>query len=257
MSSVSLRNRTIWITGASTGIGRSLAEALIAKGNHLIVTSRKEESLQDLKALAPDKIDIVAADVSKADCVESMREELSRVTDSIDTIILNAGTCEYLDANQFESALFDRVIQVNFVGMARCIEASIDLLRKSTNSPHIVGISSAAAITGLPRAEAYGASKAAVESCLESLALDLDDQGIDVTIVYPGFVDTPLTRKNDFPMPFLMSSEQAVAEMIKGIESRKFRVAFPRKLIWSLKFMAWLPDAIRHRMGLSMVRKDG
>ncbi|MBX2867540.1 MAG: SDR family NAD(P)-dependent oxidoreductase [Acidiferrobacterales bacterium] len=256
MSSVSLRNRTIWITGASTGIGKSLAEALIARGNRVIVTSRREESLLSLKSLAPDRVDIVAADVSKPDSVLSMRSELDKLTNSIDTVILNAGTCEYLDTNQFDSALFDRVIQVNFVGLARCIEASIHLLQNSALSPHIVGISSAAAITGLPRAEAYGASKAAVESCLESLALDLDAQGVDVSIVYPGFVDTPLTRKNDFPMPFLMSSDQAVIEMIKGIEARKFRIAFPKRLIWSLKLMAMLPDKLRHRLGLSMVRDN-
>jgi len=256
MSSVLLRNRTIWLTGASTGIGKVLAEKLISLDNRLIITSRNAESLRPLKDLAPDRVDIVAADISLPESVSQMRTELAAVSNSIDTIILNAGTCEYIDTHQFDSALFDRVMQVNFVGLARCIEASIDLLRASSNAPHIVGISSAAAITGLPRAEAYGGSKAAVESCLESLALDLDHQGIAVTIVYPGFVDTPLTQKNDFPMPFLMPAELAVEKIVRGIESRKFRVTFPARLIWSLKLMSMLPDTLRHKLGLSMVKDN-
>jgi len=150
MSSVLLRNRTIWLTGASTGIGKVLAEKLISLDNRLIITSRNAESLRPLKDLAPDRVDIVAADISLPESVSQMRTELAAVSNSIDTIILNAGTCEYIDTHQFDSALFDRVMQVNFVGLARCIEASIDLLRASSNAPHIVGISSAAAITGLP-----------------------------------------------------------------------------------------------------------
>ncbi len=256
MSSVRLQDRTIWITGASTGIGKTLAERLITLGNRLIITSRKAESLKPLKDLAPDRVHILAADISQPASVDQMRNELTSIFDSIDTVILNAGTCEYVDTCQFDSELFDRVIQVNFIGLARCIEASLDLLRASSKAPHIVGISSAAAITGLPRAEAYGGSKAAVESCLESLALDLDKYGIAVSIIYPGFVDTPLTRKNDFPMPFLMSTESAVGKMISGIESRKFRVAFPARLIWSLKLMSMLPDTLRHKLGLSMVKDN-
>ena len=256
MPSILLKNRTIWVTGASTGIGKALAEKLISLDNRLIVTSRNAESLQPLKNLAPDRVHIIAADISVPECVPQLRRGLAEISNSIDTIVLNAGTCEYVDTHQFDSALFNRVMQVNFVGLARCIEASIELLRASSNAPHIVGISSAAAITGLPRAEAYGGSKAAVESCLESLALDLDHQGIDVTIVYPGFVDTPLTKKNDFPMPFLMSSESAVGKMIRGIESRKFRVTFPARLIWSLKLMSMLPDTLRHRLGRSMVKSS-
>ena len=254
MANVPLTDRTIWLTGASTGIGRSLAEELIRLDNRLIVTSRNAEPLEELKQLAPDRVSVVTADIASPSSVEQMRNGLHSVTERIDTVILNAGTCEYVDVERFESDLFDRVMQVNFVGVARCIEASLELLRASTRQPHIVGIASAAALTGLPRAEAYGASKAGLVSLLESLALDLSPLGIEVSIVYPGFVDTPLTRKNDFPMPFLMTAEEATSLMIDGIKKRRFRIAFPRRLIWSLKLMGILPDWLRHRLGVSMVR---
>ena len=121
----------------------------------------------------PDRVFVVPADLSDPGCLEGLRRDLETVTPNIDTVILNAGTCEYIDVDNFDTSVVERVFQVNVFGMSRCVEASLDLLRSSENRPHIVGISSAAAITGLPRAEAYGASKAAVVSFLESLGLDL------------------------------------------------------------------------------------
>lgn len=255
MTNIPLRDRTIWVTGASSGIGRSLAEALIDAGNNVIVTARSEDRLQSLKELAPDRVSVVVADIADPDCIEPLKRDLARATACIDTAILNAGTCEYLDVDNYESAMVDRVVQVNLLGMSRCIEASLPLLKASDKAPHLVGVSSAAAITGLPRAEAYGASKAGVVSLLESLGLDLHRTGITVSVVYPGFVDTPLTRQNDFPMPFLMEPEDAVRRMIRGIEKRKLKITFPASLIVSLKLMARLPEALRFRIGLAAVRK--
>ena len=254
MPKVVLKNRTIWITGASSGIGRSLAEVLAADSNQLIITGRNEQALAEVKSIAPENIHVVAADIAHDHSIPMIRQGISKVSESIDTVILNAGTCEYMEVNNFSAEMMNRVFQVNTIGMARCIEACLPFVRASKNAPHIVGVSSAAALTGLPRAEAYGASKAAIVSFLESLGLDLAASGIDVSVVYPGFVDTPLTRKNDFPMPFLLTPQQAVKYMIAGIESRRHKIMFPRRLIWSLKLMSMLPEELRHRAGLSMVR---
>jgi short-subunit dehydrogenase len=254
MSKVKLENRSIWITGASSGIGRSLAESLLARGNKLFLTARNEAALAELKAVEPESIHIVPADISVDQSIDQMRSQLSAHTAYLDTVILNAGTCEYMDVENFETAIIERVFQVNTIGMARCIEVALPFLQASENSPHIIGVSSAAALTGLPRAEAYGASKAAVVSMLESLALDLTPSGIDVSVVYPGFVDTPLTRKNDFPMPFILNQKNAVRLMSDGIERRGHKIMFPKPLIWGLKLMAMLPEGLRHRAGLSMVR---
>ncbi len=257
MAHIPLENRTVWITGASSGIGRSMAQKLIQSGNRLIITARNETALTALKQSAPDQVEVVVADIADSNSIAHMRESLRALTDHIDTVILNAGTCEYLDVSNYDTDLVERVIQVNLLGMSRCIQASLELLKSSSKHPHIVGVSSAAALTGLPRAEAYGASKAAVVSFLESLGLDLNRYGVDVSIIYPGFVETPLTDRNDFSMPFLMDVDTAVSLMIEGIEKRKIKITFPRRLIWSLKLMAALPEKLRFRAGLSMVRNTG
>ena len=254
MSRIPLEQRTIWVTGASSGIGKALATKLIERGNTLILTARNEAALNQIRQIDPERIFVVPADIADPHCIEALRAGLESTTNSIDTVILNAGTCEYLDVAQYESALVERVLQVNVLGLSRCIEASLALVRNSSKHPHIVGISSAAAITGLPRAEAYGASKAAVVSFLESLGLDLNRYGVDVSVVYPGFVETPLTDLNDFPMPFIMDVGTAADLIIDGIEKRRLKVAFPKRLIWSLKLMAALPDKLRFKVGLSMVR---
>ena len=228
--------------------------SLIGKDNRLILTARNESALEEIRESDPERIHLVPGDISDPDCVERLRNKLEAITSSIDTVILNAGTCEYLDVDNFDTALVERVIQVNLLGLSRCVEASLPLLKRSQNHPHIVGISSAAAITGLPRAEAYGASKAAVVSFLESLGLDLNRHGIDVSVVYPGFVETPLTDLNDFPMPFIMDVNTASALILEGIEKRKLKVQFPRRLIWLLKLMAAMPERLRFKTGLGMMR---
>lgn len=254
MARIALNNRTIWITGASSGIGRALTTSLLGKNNRLILTARNQSALEEIRESDPERIHVVAADISDPGCAESLRNNLGSITSSIDTVILNAGTCEYVDVDTFDAALVERVLQVNLLGLSRCVEASLPLLKKSQNHPHIVGISSAAAITGLPRAEAYGASKAAVVSFLESLGLDLNRYGIEVSVVYPGFVETPLTDLNDFPMPFIMDVNTASELILDGIEKRKLKVQFPKRLIWLLKLMAALPERLRFKTGLGMVR---
>lgn len=254
MSRVPLRNRRIWLTGATSGIGRAIFDQLIQRDNSVIITARDRSDLEELRQAAPSQVEILVADISETGAEKSIASGLAALVGSIDTVILNAGGCEYIDINQFDSALIERIFQVNTLGMARCIEACLPLLRASSDRPHLVGISSAAALTGLPRAEAYGASKAAVTSMLESLGLDLDSQGVHVSVIHPGFVDTPLTRLNDFPMPFLMPASQAAGIIVNSIESRKRSVAFPRRLVWPLKVMSMLPASVRHRMGMRMAR---
>ena len=254
MSRVDLKNRTIWITGASSGIGNTLALMLAERGNKVIASGRDELRLRELKRQYPNSIEILLADISCEESVPAMSRGLRETCDFIDTVILNAGTCEYIDVSRFDSRTIEKVFQVNLVGAARCIEASLPLLVNSSRKPHIVGIASAAALTGLPRAEAYGASKAALVSMLESLALDLDPKNIDVSIVYPGFVDTPLTKKNDFSMPFILGPEQAAQYIVQGIEKRRSSITFPWPLIWGLKLMAALPSNWRHSVGLRMLK---
>ena len=254
--SVALENRKIWITGASFGIGFELAKVLLEKNNSLVITARSESSLQQLKSDYPAQVTVLCADLSREQSAEELKNLLAQHCDYLDTVILNAGICEYVDINNLDMALVDRVTQTNYLGFVRSLYAAMPLLRKSSNKPHLVGVSSASAYIGLPRAQAYGASKAAMRHFLQALRLDVYAQGIDVSIVYPGFVDTRLTRANDFEMPFKLTTEQAVSRIINGIEKRKKEIAFPKRLIWLIRFLSILPAAVYTVIGQKMVRQN-
>lgn len=253
---VKLENRKIWITGASFGIGLELSKALLEKNNSLILTARSEDALKALQTNYPGKVSIVCCDLSLQESAEKLKTVLAGKTDYLDTVILNAGICEYVDLNNLDMNLVDRVTQTNYLGFVRSLYAAMPLLSKSENCPHVAGISSASAYLGLPRAEAYGASKAAMRHFLQSLRLDVFSRGIDVSIVYPGFVDTRLTRANDFEMPFQLTTQQAVSRIIGGLEKRKKEIAFPKRLIWPIRMMSMLPAPLYTRIGQKMVRQQ-
>jgi short-subunit dehydrogenase len=176
-----------------------------------------------------------------------------RTLDSIDLAILNAGTCEYIDMPGFDSDLVRRVMRANVESMAISIEGVLPLLRKG-NRPHLVGVGSSAAYVALPRAEAYGASKAAVAYLLDTLRLTLFKENIAVSLVCPGFVKTALTDCNDFPMPFRVSTEQASAYIRKGIARRKAEIDFPKRFTFMLKFLACLPRFLWCRLAQKMIQ---
>ena len=253
---VALENRKIWITGASFGIGLELARALLEKNNSLILTARSDSSLRQLESDYPGKVSVLCCDLSLEESAEVLSASLARQTQYLDTVILNAGICEYVDVSVPDMALVDRVTQTNYLGFVRSLYAALPLLRESRNSPHLVGVSSASAYIGLPRAQAYGASKAAMRHFLQSLRVDVFSEGIDISIVYPGFVDTRLTRANDFQMPFQLSIEQAVNRILKAMEKRKKEIAFPRRLIWPLRILSMLPAAVYTELGQKMVRQE-
>lgn len=212
------------------------------------------ENLVEIADSLEGRVTAVPADITRPSATGKLREELDGLESGLDTMILCAGDCEYVDSRHFDSGAVARMLEVNVVGMARCIEAGLPALRRSGHRPQIVGVSSASAITGLPRAEAYGASKAAVVSMLESLSLDLHGEGIRVTVVLPGFVDTPLTRRNDFPMPFLMDAGKAAERIVAGVENGRRRIVFPRALAWPLRLLGAMPEGTRIRLGQRMVR---
>lgn len=255
MALVPLNKRRVWITGGSSGIGRALVKALVAKDNRVIVTARNRDRLAEVQALCPERIDLLPCDIAQPEAAELLKNGLAELTPALDTVILNAGDCEYLDAAEPDIELVERVTQVNYLGFARSLYACMPLLLASDSQPHLVGISSAATLYGLPRAAAYGASKAALNYFLESARADLRPQGLAVSIVSPGFVDTPLTQRNDFPMPWLMTDQQAAARVITGLERRQYRIEFPAPLIWGLRLMRLLPDALALRLAQGIARR--
>ena len=195
-----MNGRRIWLTGASSGIGAALAEVLLQDGHRLALSARRVEPLQALATRYPNQVLVVPGDLGEAAQVRQIGERIAHAWGALDTLILNAGSCEYIDAKAFEAAMLERVMRTNVLAVGYCLEAALPLLRQGLR-PHLVGVGSSVTYLPLPRAEAYGASKAALRYLLEALRIDLAGEGIDVSLISPGFVDTPLTRRNDFPMP--------------------------------------------------------
>lgn len=163
--------------------------------------------------------------------------------------MFNAGTCEYVDVERFESDMFRRVFEPNFFGVVHCVEAVLPTLKKGNS---LVIVDSMARLMPFTRSQAYGASKAAVHYFTKSLEVDLHDKGIRVQAVSPGFVETPLTDKNDFDMPMKITADEAAVAMLKGIESGKSSIYFPRMFGYILRCMNTLTDGLKKKLSLGM-----
>lgn len=226
----------VLITGATSGIGKQLAMDYNKDGHEVWAVGRNEKALSELAHLG-----LHTAQVDLSNREESL--EWFKTLSSLDLAVLNAGTCEYIDLPEFDSALVARVMRGNVESMAVSIEGVLPALRKGEN-PHLVGIGSSVTYLPLPRSEAYGASKAAISYLLDTLRIDLHNENIKVSHVRPGFVKTPLTDKNDFPMPFRVSSAEASRAIRKGIAKRKTEIHFPKRFTYILKLLSLLPTRL-------------
>lgn len=231
--------KVVWITGASSGIGAALVKKYLTDEYLVIASSRNLNTLAEYES----QINFFPVDVSK---LESVRECIAKINQQygrIDIAILNAGVCEYVEYPDFALSTIEHNFSVNFFGMLHCIDAALPLLRESSN-PQLIGMSSSAVYMPFARAEGYGASKAAGMYLLRSMQAHADD--ISISIVFPGFVKTPLTDKNNFPMPFLVSAEKSADIIFKGIIKKKLIIEFPWQLIWILKILHILPYGLQN-----------
>ncbi len=254
----SLKGKVIWLSGASSGIGEALAHRLAEIECKLILSARRLEVLEDLAtSLSTSKTSVLplACDVTDPEEVKSTIEIIEKHFGPVDVLIANAGTHIPTDVTNFNVKEYEGLFNVNFFGALNCIEAVLPKMI-SRNKGHLVAVSSVAGYQGLPKAAAYGASKAALSHFMESLRFDLNKFNIEVTVVNPGFVKTPLTDKNDFKMPFLITAEKAAENIVNGIEQGKFEIAFPTIFVLILKFLRLLPSSLYHRLILSKVVKN-
>ena len=236
----------ILISGASSGIGQQLALDYLAAGHRVTCCGRAQNRLASIARAYPNRASICVFDVVDLD---ACRTGLQDVTD-LDLVVLNAGTCEYIDAKVFNARLFERVISTNLVGLANCLEVVIPKLQPGGQ---VALMGSSAGYVPLPRAEAYGASKAAVHYLARTLAITLRPLGIAVTYIAPGFVETPLTDRNDFPMPMKISTGEASRSIREGLTKRKSEIHFPRRFTGWLKLISRLPMVLQQSLIQKMV----
>lgn len=235
----------ILITGATSGIGKQLALDYLNEGHEVWAVGRNSEALAELaeSGLHTARLDLT----DRASTLEWFK-----TLASLDIAVLNAGSCEYIDLPGFDSELFIRVMRTNLESMAISIEGVLPLLRQGQN-PLLVLVGSSAAYVPLPRAEAYGASKAAIAYLADTLRVDLYREKIDVSLVCPGFVKTPLTDRNDFPMPARVSVEDASRFIRQGIERRNSEIHFPKRFTYLLKALSLLPKWLWTRLSQRMI----
>ncbi|MDG2090476.1 MAG: SDR family NAD(P)-dependent oxidoreductase [Gammaproteobacteria bacterium] len=223
-----------WITGATSGIGRALCIELAQLEHKLIISSRNAEELGKLALEYPKLIQILPCDVSNNEEMAELFSTKMPTLKNLDGIFLCAGVCEYIDLPKFNLDAFQKAVAINYLGTVNSCAAAYPLLSNSVSDmpnkkPFIAGLCSMSSYLGFPRAEAYGASKAAMAYFLNSLRADIGDK-IDVIPVYLGFVKTPMTAQNDFPMPFLISPEEAARGILNKLTKRPLRINLPWRL---------------------------
>ena len=233
----------VWISGASSGIGRALALKLASEGYKVAVTARSHEKLVELQTEASGlsgSIIVLDGDVTDAEDMEHVMASIEYEHGTLAMAILNAGVYLPVHAEELNRADFEKSFAVNFSGVVNCLLPAIRHM-KAKGQGQIAIVSSVTGYGGLPTSAAYGATKAALINMAESLKFDLDKMGIRIQLVSPGFVDTPATRKNAFPMPALISAEDAARQIADGLKSQAFEITFPKRFTILFKLMRLLP----------------
>lgn len=233
------RERRVWLIGASSGIGAALARELRGRGAKLALSARNVEALQ---LLAADDVNalVLPFDITQSSGAHLARDEILAKWGGVDLVLVVAGTYQKMRADDFDLTSAKQLVETNLNGTLNCLDAVLPALLAQGHGG--IGIvASVAGLSGLPQALIYGPTKAALINLCESLYLDLHMKGISVYLINPGFVATPLTAKNDFSMPALISAETAAHEIVLGIERGEFHIHFPRRFTNWLRVLRLLP----------------
>lgn len=234
--------KTAWVTGASTGIGRELVLRLARQGVRVAASARSAEKLDDLARGEPNILAVPLDVTEREDVAAAFRHVLAELG-SVDLVVLNAGVWHPMKASEFDAGKATDSMAVNYFGITNVLEPLIPAMM-SAGKGQIALVASVAGYRGLPMASAYAPSKAAVISLAEVLRLELSRHGIVVSLVNPGFVETPMTAVNAFPMPYILKPNDAADRIIKGLAAGRFEIAFPWQLVGMLKLLRAMPNAL-------------
>lgn len=231
----------VWITGASTGIGRSLVLRMATEAETVWASARSREALDDL---AHEARAVVATplDITDGDAVSAAVADMD-AAGGPDIAVLNAGAWKLTDVSDLDLDAVRLGVEVNIIGTLQCAYALIPGMTQRGHG-HIALVASVAGYRGLPRSIAYGPTKAALINAAETMRTELAPRGITVSVVNPGFVDTPMTEDNPFPMPQLISADDAAKAMVKGLRSGRFEVRFPWRFTTAMKLLRIAPNPV-------------
>ena len=239
---MSENHKKVWITGASSGIGKAVAEKFAKEGWKVAVSARRREILEDMAN--NDKIFSYPLDVTNQDQVNSTFEKIVEDFGGLNLCIFSSGTYDPKNEKSIDVDKIKNVIDVNFMGVVNCVK-SVEKNFKQKKSGQISIVSSIAGYRGLPNSSGYGPSKAALTNFAESIYFDFKKFNVNVSVISPGFIKTPLTDKNEFSMPFLETPEFAAKKIYNGlIRNNSFEIHFPKPLTLLLKFFRILPYKI-------------
>ncbi|WP_018954609.1 SDR family NAD(P)-dependent oxidoreductase [Thioalkalivibrio sulfidiphilus] len=241
-----------WLIGASSGIGAELARRLAEAGWQVALTARRAERLEALCQASPSQLYSFPGDVTDPEGLSALAARIEAELGPVELCILNAGDYEPMGLDDFDVNLFRRLMEVNYLGVVHGLAAVMPAMR-ARGRGQILITASLAGYRGLPRAAPYGATKAALISLAESLQPELAAEGVRLRVINPGFVKTPLTDKNRFEMPFLMTTEQAAEAIMKGLHKDAFEIRFPWRFALMMGLLRLLPNGLYLRIARRMV----
>lgn len=241
----SFDKKTVWIIGASSGIGEACAKLIGSKGGNLILSARRSKALEELKGeisvTCPNiRTDIIGLDVTDQNSIKQAFSALEANSIKIDVLLFVSGIYKPIRADQLKFDVAYQIVDTNFLGPLRVLEHLIPQFI-DRQAGHIALVGSVAGYSGLPKSLVYGPTKAAMINFCEALHYDLNPKGVGVHLISPGFVDTPATALNTFKMPALISAEEAAKHICTGIEAGDFDIHFPKRFSNFLKFLRILP----------------
>ena len=235
-----MNDKVIWITGASTGIGKALAIKFSQNGWKVAISARREVLLNEIVS-ENKNIFAFPFDVTDKDKCNSTFNLIKNKFDNIDLCVFSTGTWDPKKEKEIDVEQIENVMKINFFGTLNCIK-SVENYFKTRGYGQISIVSSIAGYRGLPNSTGYGPSKSALNNLAESLYFDFKRHGVRVSLISPGFIKTPMTDKNDFKMPFLKSPEFAAEKIYNGlVNSKSFEIDFPKQLTITLKLLKILP----------------
>lgn len=240
MSTHDYQDQVVWIVGASSGIGRALAHHLAGRGAVLALSARRQDELESLKTELGSQHKVFALDITNADMTERTAQEIRATFGQIDRVIFLAAAYTPMKFETLDLNVTKGIVDINLMGAFNLVYAVLPILKSQPSKSQLALCGSVAGYMGLPGGQPYSATKAAIINLAESLAAECGNI-IDIKLINPGFVRTPLTDKNKFRMPMMIEPDQAAKKIADGLLRNRFEIHFPWAFTFVLKILSSLP----------------